>query len=639
MNLRQELDRHLGRLLAEVGGRAAFIMVSSADSNVGSVVHSCPGDLVPMGTVLPLAGNGTAGPIRQESVVAANFISVAECLQCPTASTTLVQLELADPNLLLLLIGCGPSLGDDLSEDLQRLIAREITDSARVLQSRHGDAGDVVSHIRDGRIVWVSPSVEGVLGAPPAYWMGREVREFIPPEELPDYAGWTQTVLDGGVIKERIRLMSADGAVHWIHLHARPCLGPDGRQDGVTAEFRLADDEVSARQEAEDARRRQARADARYRRLMDNAAIGMCFIDPDGRFEAVNEALCQLFGYDAETLMGKTWQELTAPDYLEADLKKVNDILAGHSDSYRTIKQYVHADGHLIWGDLSVSCVRDENGRVETFVSQIADITAAMEANARNHVLAQRLQKQSERLSRELRSAAAYMSSIMPRGLTGQVGVQSRYLPSRELGGDCFDYTWIDDDHLLVYLIDVSGHGIEPALLSVSLHNILRSGSFATPSLLAPEGVLMELNRLFQMGQQNDHYFTVWYGVYEASTRTLRYAGAGAPPAFAFHSGAGAAVTELSATAVPVGMFADAVFTASTFVVPPGCRILLYSDGASEIDLGGGRQLGLTGFKNVCARTAESPDWSLDELLEQLRSLTPGGAFEDDCSLIQLVFD
>ncbi|MGV1089207.1 MAG: SpoIIE family protein phosphatase [Mycobacterium sp.] len=641
MDLHRQLDRHLGRLLSELGAHAALILVPSADSTAGSVIHSCPGEIVSMGTILPLTGNGSGGPIRRDSAIVANFIPVTECLRCPTAATTLLQLETPDPGLLLLLIGCDPSLGDRLSDNHRQLVDREITNSARALQRQYRDFGDVVSHIRDGRIVWVSPSVEDVFGAPPSHWLGREVREFIPQDELSDYAGWTQTLLEGGVIKERIRVKSLDGTAHWVHLHARPFLRPDGHHDGVTVAFRLADDDVSVQLDAEEARRRQARADARYRRLMDNAAIGMCFNHPDGSFEAVNDALCQLLGYDAETLTSKTWQELTVPGYVEADLQKIRDILTGRIDSYRTIKQYIHADGHPIWGDLSVSCVRDENGRVEVFISQISDVTAAVEANERNHVLTQRLQEQGERLSRELRSAAAYMSSIMPRDLTGPVRVSSRYLPSRELGGDCFDYTWIDDDHFLVYLIDVSGHGIEPALLSVSLHNMLRSGFLPASSLMSPETALSELNRRFQMDQQNNHFFTVWFGVYEMSSRTLRYASAGAPPALAFQSGAGAAVTvtELSANAVPVGMFADTVFAASTVVVPPGCQILVYSDGASEVDLPDGHQLSTVDFKHLVTRIAESPDWSLDDLLDQLHSLTPAGVFEDDCSLIQLTFD
>ena len=169
-----------------------------------------------------------------------------------------------------------------------------------------------------------------------------------------------------------------------------------------------------------------------------------------------------------------------------------------------------------------MSCIRDEHGGVEHFISQIIDVTRLVEANERNSVLAQSLQRQTDLLTAELDSAAAYMSSILPRGLTGKVSVSSRYLPSQELGGDCFDYTWIDDDHLFVYLIDVSGHGVEPALLAVSLHNMLRSGSLEPDTMRAPHAVLVELNRLFQMEQHNHHYFTCWCGVYEASTRTLR---------------------------------------------------------------------------------------------------------------------
>ena len=278
-------------------------------------------------------------------------------------------------------------------------------------------------------------------------------------------------------------------------------------------------------------------------------------------------------------------------------------------------------------------------------LAAIYAIAAAMEradqAMGESRILARQLQQQTDRMKAGLDSAATYMSSIMPRGLQGPVTVSSRYLPSQALGGDSFDYTWIDDDHLFIYMLDVSGHGLEPALLAVSVHNLLRSGSLAPQTLQAPEAVLTELNRLFQMDQQGNHYLTMWCGTYEMSTRTLRYASAGAPPAFAFTSATGQAdaVTELSTKAAPVGMFADTVFTSRRFAVPPGCRVLVCSDGASEIALADHQQLSWAAFTNLSTRLARSPHWSLDELIDELRALTPTGVFEDDCSLIQLTFD
>ena len=150
-------------------------------------------------------------------------------------------------------------------------------------------------------------------------------------------------------------------------------------------------------------------------------------------------------------------------------------------------------------------------------ITLIADVTARVEADERNRLLARKLQQQTDRLKTELNSAADYMSSLTPTFLSGPVTVSARYLPSEELG-DCLDFYWIDDDHLLVRLIDVSGHGLEPALLAVSVHNLMRSGTLGPEILLSPAAVLTELNRLFEMKQQKDHYFTMWFGIYERST-------------------------------------------------------------------------------------------------------------------------
>ena len=374
----------------------------------------------------------------------------------------------------------------------------------------------------------------------------------------------------------------------------------------------------------------------------------MCLLAPDGTFLEVNPALCEFFGYDAETLAQMTWQKLTPPEFLHVGDEERNAVFDGRRDSYRIVKQYVHADGHRIWADVAVNCARNGDGQVEHLASQIIDITDEVRTRERlaqideqNRLLAQRLQQQSDRLAAELESAAGYMASIMPSGLAGEVGVSSRYLPSRALGGDCFNYTWIDDDHLLVYLIDVSGHGIEPALLSVSVHNLLRSGTIDTETLLKPEAILAELNQLFQMDRQNHLYFTMWIGVYEASIRTLRYASAGAPPALAFNTEGPDSLSciELSTPAAPVGVFEDTVYTSAVYPVPHGCRIFVYSDGASELHLASGRQLTSQDFLKLCSRRAGSPGWSLDGFIEELRAMTPDGEFEDDCALIELTFD
>ncbi len=262
---------------------------------------------------------------------------------------------------------------------------------------------------------------------------------------------------------------------------------------------------------------------------------------------------------------------------------------------------------------------------VATLIRQVLEAAEAVRREERIRTLA-------DRLTSDLDSAARYVASILPGELTGPVTVSSRYLPSRTLGGDSFGYTWIDDDHLIVYLIDVSGHGLEPALLSVSVHNLLRSNSLPAPVLLAPDRVLAELNERFSMDDHGGHYFTMWYGTYRLSTGQLRYAGAGHPPALALTQEGGTVIaTPLEGRSMPVGMFDKTVFTVESYQVPAGTRILVYSDGV----LGDPPQL--DEFVALCTDSAATMQ-SLDALVDSLPFVGEGPVEEDDRSLVQLTF-
>lgn len=515
---------------------------------------------------------------------------------------------------------CSRHLLRDLrrSEERHRLLAE--------------NAWDVVwTMALDGAITYVSPAVERVRGITASEAMAQTPDQVNPPSSaaiVAEYFSRLFVAINNGSeppeFRGELEYYRADGSIMVGELQVIPHVGSDGKVVEILGVTR----DVSER------KLREA-AEARYRRLMESSGIGMGLLAPGGQFQVVNQAMCDFFGYDAETLRTKTWQELTAPDYLEADLKNVQDVLAGHVESYRMSKQYIRADGHLIWGDLSVSCLRRPGGEVESFVVQIIDITDEVTTRQQLAVRDRQNRLLADRLTAALRSATEYVASILPGELQGPVRVSSRYLPSQELAGDIFDYRWIDDDHLFVYLIDVSGHGVSPALLSVSIHNMLRSGSLPLPTLLAPGEVLAELNRRFPMDNQDGHYLTMWCGVYELSRRTLRYANAGAPPAFAIDPDATAA-TELSTGGQPLGMFDGTTYMSRTYPVPPGCRILIFSDGAYESGLQHGHQLSVADFNTLFTRMAASP---LDDFVETLRGLTPTGTFDDDCTLVSLQFD
>ena len=151
------------------------------------------------------------------------------------------------------------------------------------------------------------------------------------------------------------------------------------------------------------------------------------------------------------------------------------------------------------------------------------------------------LASSQKRLAGELAEAADYVRSLLPAPLSGKVGVRWDFESCSSVGGDAFGYRWVDDEHFAAYVLDVCGHGVGAALLSVSVMNTLANQSLQDTDLRAPDQVLARLNAMFPMARHHEMYFTIWYGVFHAGTRRLRYATGGHPAALLFAPGADAA--------------------------------------------------------------------------------------------------
>jgi len=374
---------------------------------------------------------------------------------------------------------------------------------------------------------------------------------------------------------------------------------------------------------------------ALLRAINDSAKVGMCLLNNEGGFVQVNDAACRFFGYDAETLTRKTWQELTPDEYLQPDLRYIADIQAGRIDTYRMEKQYVHADGHLIWGYLSVGCVRGANGRVKILIAQIVDIDDEVKSRELLAESARENRLLAEHLQADLDEAAAYVKSVLPSSLAGPVRACSSYQPARTVGGDCFDYFWLTDDLLVVHLLDVAGHGVGPALVAASVQNMLRANLAHEGTAAQPGDVLAELNRHFCTNPSDGSFFTIWFGVFRVSTATLHYAGGGHPPAILLNGGR---PTLLPSQAAPVGVFADSAFSASVLPIEPDSELLLYSDGVFERSLPDGRMWSFQEFLELCSRMSASGDWTCEDFIDSLPR-TPGtGELDDDCTFLKIKF-
>ncbi len=253
------------------------------------------------------------------------------------------------------------------------------------------------------------------------------------------------------------------------------------------------------------------------------------------------------------------------------------------------------------------------------------------------------LQKSQQILAADIATAATYVRSLLPPPQdAGGLGADWRFIPSASLGGDAFGYHDLDPEHFAVYLIDVCGHGVGAALLSVSALTAIRSETLPQTDFRDPAAVLAALNRAFPMERHNDMFFTGWYAVFHRPSRRLRWAGGGHPPALLLAGGASADGGErrmLDSEGPLIGAVEGLEFTADEAEVPPGSRLFLYSDGAFEISRPDGSMWAFTDFLDALDAGATRSDGAMDGLLERIREVSGRDDFHDDFSMLELVFN
>ena len=250
-----------------------------------------------------------------------------------------------------------------------------------------------------------------------------------------------------------------------------------------------------------------------------------------------------------------------------------------------------------------------------------------------------KIEETQNRLDKELAEAAAYVRSTLPVPTESPLPVNWKYRPSSELAGDSFGYHWIDDEHFAAYLLDVCGHGVGACLLSVSAINVLRSGSLPGVDLRNPGEVLTALNNAFPMEKQNNLYFTLWYGVYHAPSRTLSFASGGHPPALLLEPTTSGAFRScrLSSNGMIIGVMEDTPFSTQNCTILPGARLYVLCDGCYEIRNASGEMADYAAFEAFMTAHADSPD-PLGDLENWAIAQRGETTLEDDFSIMEIQF-
>jgi phosphoserine phosphatase RsbU/P len=251
-----------------------------------------------------------------------------------------------------------------------------------------------------------------------------------------------------------------------------------------------------------------------------------------------------------------------------------------------------------------------------------------------------RLAEANGRMSRDLAAAAQIQQTFLPRSAPAVPGADFAwaYRPCDELAGDGLNVVPLGGGLVGVYVLDVSGHGVASALLSVTLSRLLSPPSDPSSILVQggtvtpPVEVAARLNRLFPFDPMTEQFATLVYGVLDATTGEFRYASAGHPGPI--HLPAGGGPVTLESQGYPIGLAADA-YEERSARLGAGDRLYLYSDGVTEAADPAGEPFGDARFQAAMVRGRSEPLMEgTDALLGEIVRWHGSGRPQDDISIL-----
>ncbi len=354
----------------------------------------------------------------------------------------------------------------------------------------------------------------------------------------------------------------------------------------------LRDAEVrAARRDAEASLRE---SELRYRSVWENSTDAVLLMDLEGTIRFANPAVKPVFGWETETLCGKTLDALQAPSIPQGTWWSA----AGEGNRGVLETRALRTDGSEV--EVEIAFTRMKMGDQNWLVAFIRDITER-----------RRQEAEIRKTRQEFAAAREIQTRLFPKGSPAVPGfdIAGTSHAADATGGDSFDYLMMADGSVGLLVADVSGHGIGPALLMAETRFCLRMTARDHDQ---PAEILTHANRLLAEDLGGDRYVTVSLAAIHPATRTLRHASAGHPATWVLDA-SGAVKARLRRTGQPLGRQVKGPYTENAPVqLTAGDVVLLLTDGIDEAMRSDGT---LFGVERVIELISKNPGMPASELV------------------------
>jgi hypothetical protein len=233
--------------------------------------------------------------------------------------------------------------------------------------------------LKERRNIYSNQEIANVLGYTPEQilQLGDKMLEtLLHPDDIPlvtEHLRLMESIQDEPLEVE-YRVRDKQGQCRWLHSREKAFLRND---NGSARQIIGVALDVTRRKRAEEALRK---SEALFRLAFDNANIGMCLVDLQGRLTKVNPRFCKMFGYSEEELAGMSLIELTYPEDQQNSARFIQQMLCGPARQGEIENRYIDKQGRVVWGDVSSSLVQDEQGVPQYFIAHVRDITLRKQA-------------------------------------------------------------------------------------------------------------------------------------------------------------------------------------------------------------------------------------------------------------------